>query len=250
MKVATLLSIIGAETYKLLRDLSHPKLPKERKYDELMVLLTKQYGPQVNVWRERRKFYKAKQEINENVADYYARIRSLSVNCNFEKNLTDILKDKLISGLKRGPILDQVCEEETDKSLEELVTLALKRENQETNHEQGKEVNFMKKFQGSERIRANQGHGSGSNHHHHVDVPSCPDVTRQMTARNPEREDGLSVLNCQRRCKQQEIWQNRYKLQVLWSRACSAMQIYGIPMQQMWEKGSSGKSVSKEPERM
>ncbi|KAJ8909832.1 hypothetical protein NQ315_013806 [Exocentrus adspersus] len=95
MKVATLLSIIGAETYKLLRDLSHPKLPKERKYDELMVLLTKQYGLQVNVWRERRKFYEAKQEINENVADYYARIRSLSVNCNFEKNLTDILKDKL-----------------------------------------------------------------------------------------------------------------------------------------------------------
>ncbi|KAJ8909795.1 hypothetical protein NQ315_015315 [Exocentrus adspersus] len=167
MKVATLLSIIGAETYKLLRDLSHPKLPKERKYDELMVLLTKQYGPQVNVWRERRKFYEAKQEINENVADYYARIRSLSVNCNFEKNLTDILKDKLISGLKRGPILDRVCEEETDKSLEELVTLALKRENQETNYEQGKEVNFMKKSQGSERTRANQGHRSGSNHHHH-----------------------------------------------------------------------------------
>ncbi|KAJ8916931.1 hypothetical protein NQ315_013403 [Exocentrus adspersus] len=127
------------------------------------------YGPQTNVWRERRKFYEAKQEINENVADYYARIRSLAVNCNFQVNLTEVLKDKLISGLKRGPILDWVCKEEISKSLEELVMLTLKRENQENNEQQCKEVNFVKNWQNSERASANmkQGYGGGSNHGHY-----------------------------------------------------------------------------------
>ncbi|KAJ8941448.1 hypothetical protein NQ314_010394 [Rhamnusium bicolor] len=52
VKVAPLISLIGDPTYKLLRDLCHPSLPKDKNYQELSDLLKKQFSPQVSKWRE------------------------------------------------------------------------------------------------------------------------------------------------------------------------------------------------------
>ncbi|KAH0822303.1 hypothetical protein GEV33_000488 [Tenebrio molitor] len=128
IQVATLISLVGAPTYKLLRDLCYPDLPKSKTYAELCQLLVKQYSPQVSEWRERIKFYDLQQEINESISEWYARIRSASVNCNFGAQLTEVLKNKFVVGLRKGKILDRICEEPTTEELSKLVSTAQRKE--------------------------------------------------------------------------------------------------------------------------
>ncbi|KAG5876767.1 hypothetical protein JTB14_017338 [Gonioctena quinquepunctata] len=120
-RTAVLLSLVG--TYKLLRDLTFPNLPKEKSYVELSALLTKQYSPHVAVFRERVKFYEAKQTDTESTCEW-----SLAVNCKFNEHLDFVLKDRLICGMRRGRIQDRLCEESEGETLEKLLTIAGQRE--------------------------------------------------------------------------------------------------------------------------
>ncbi|KAJ8938917.1 hypothetical protein NQ314_011293 [Rhamnusium bicolor] len=101
IKKAVILSSIGPQTYKLLRDLSHPKLPKEQTYEKLCKFLSEHYGTQVSIWRERQKFYCLQQLDDMSMADWYAKVRSAAVNCQFGENLSLILKDKFVTGIQK-----------------------------------------------------------------------------------------------------------------------------------------------------
>ncbi|XP_059614960.1 uncharacterized protein LOC132260692 [Phlebotomus argentipes] len=125
---ALLISVIGNDTYKALRDLCHPQLPKDKPFEELCELLKKQYGPQVSVFRERKKFYTSKQMEYEGVSAWYARLKTLSVDCKFGDNLETILMDRFISGLRNPVVLDRMCEEDETLTLTKAVELAVNKE--------------------------------------------------------------------------------------------------------------------------
>lgn len=127
-QVALLISVIGADSYKTLRDLCHPVLPKNKTFDELCNLLRKQYSPQVAVFRERTNFYNARQEGYENVTQWFGRLKKLSVDCKFGENLESILVDKFVTGLRTGQILDRLCEENESLTLEQALELAVNKE--------------------------------------------------------------------------------------------------------------------------
>jgi hypothetical protein len=64
----------------------------------------------------------------ETAKERYARIRSASVNCNFGAQLTEVLKNKFVVGLRKGKILDRICEEPITEELSKLVSTAQKKE--------------------------------------------------------------------------------------------------------------------------
>lgn len=127
-KSAFLISCIGSDTYKTLRDLCHPVLPKDKKFDDLSEILRKQFSPQVAIFRERTNFYNAKQNNAENVTSWYGRVKRLSVDCKFGDNLEAILLDKFITGLKVGQVLDRLCEENETLTLQQAVDIATNKE--------------------------------------------------------------------------------------------------------------------------
>lgn len=127
-KSAFLISCIGSETYKVLRDLCHPSLPKDKPFAELSEILRKQFSPQVAIFRERTNFYNAKQSVGENVTSWYGRVKRLSVDCKFGDNLESILLDKFITGLKVGQVLDRLCEENETLTLQQAVDIATNKE--------------------------------------------------------------------------------------------------------------------------
>lgn len=145
-RTANLISVLGTQSYKLLRNLCFPLLPKEKKYEELCKLLREHCCPKANVWKERRRFYEAKQEAHESIADWYVKIQSLSANCRFDANLSSILKDKFISGLIVGPIFERLCEEKEDQTLERLKEIAAQRESTNVRH-LSSDMLFVKKPQ-------------------------------------------------------------------------------------------------------
>jgi hypothetical protein len=127
-KSAFLIASIGSETYKTLRDLCHPVLPKDKTFDVLAEILRKQFSPQVAIFRERTNFYNARQSGNENVTNWYGRLKRLSVDCKFGDNLESILLDKFITGLRPGQVLDRLCEENETLTLQTAVDIASNKE--------------------------------------------------------------------------------------------------------------------------
>ncbi|XP_063700309.1 uncharacterized protein LOC134830683 [Culicoides brevitarsis] len=125
---AFLISVIGSYSYKILRDLCHPSLPKEKTFNELCQLLERQFSPKISIFRERSKFYNAKQEPHESISQWYVKVKKLSVDCRFGATLESVLLDKFVTGLRPGPILDRLCEENESVTLKEALEIAVNKE--------------------------------------------------------------------------------------------------------------------------
>ncbi|KAJ8929702.1 hypothetical protein NQ314_017596 [Rhamnusium bicolor] len=139
-KVANLLSVIGTQTYTLLRNLTFPELPASKSIAELLNLLSKQFCIPRNEWKEIRNFMEAAQEPQETVQDWSARVRKLAINCNFGTNLIYMLKVKFVTGMTKGKVFDRVIEEKQDEAMEKLTKLAVQKENW---NERERAVNYV-----------------------------------------------------------------------------------------------------------
>lgn len=128
-KKAILITSISDDVYKTLRDVCHPNLPKTKTFDELCELLNKQFVVKTSVFRERVTFYNAKQMNGESIANWFARIKKLSIDCKFGDRFDEILLDRFISGLRSPPILDRLCEEDEEKlTIQNAVEIAVTKE--------------------------------------------------------------------------------------------------------------------------
>ena len=84
LKVAVLLTVIGAKTYSILKSLTSPELPKSKTLDQLKTALESHFNPKPLVIAERFRFYQLNQLDNETIAEFAAHIRRLSIRCEFK----------------------------------------------------------------------------------------------------------------------------------------------------------------------
>ncbi|GFY35277.1 polyprotein [Trichonephila clavipes] len=112
MKVPAILSLMGATTYKLLKNLATPNIPSELTYQDIVKLLSEHLNPKPLEMTERFRFYKRKQFDGESIANYCAELQKLSIHCNFGNNLSTMLRDKLVMGLKNENIQKKLLAED------------------------------------------------------------------------------------------------------------------------------------------
>ncbi|GFT40738.1 uncharacterized protein K02A2.6 [Trichonephila clavipes] len=112
MKVPAILSLMGATTYKLLKNLATPNIPSELTYQDIVKLLSEHLNPKPLEMTERFRFYKRKQFEGESIANYCAELQKLSIHCNFGNNLSMMLRDKLVMGLKNENIQKNLLAED------------------------------------------------------------------------------------------------------------------------------------------
>ncbi|XP_023248186.1 uncharacterized protein K02A2.6-like [Copidosoma floridanum] len=127
-RVSVLITTIGLEVYKTLRDLCHPVLPQNKAYAELCDIMKKHFSSQISVFHERKRFYQLRQEPFESVSQWYARVKKGAVNCEFENELEGRIKDIFVAGMKEGKIIDRIMEESHQASLRQLLEMALRKE--------------------------------------------------------------------------------------------------------------------------
>ena len=95
-QLATFLSLIGPQTYKLLASLVAPSKPGEKKYTEVVEELKNHYDPQLSEIMQRFRFHTRVRKNEEAVATYLAELRSLAQKCNFQAGtLHEMLRDRL-----------------------------------------------------------------------------------------------------------------------------------------------------------
>ena len=93
-------AIIGANAYKMLKDILTPEKPKDKTYAELREALLIHYSPKPLIIAERFKFYKRGQKDGAYVADYVITLKRLSATCDFGVFLKQALRDRLVCGLR------------------------------------------------------------------------------------------------------------------------------------------------------
>ena len=98
-KRATLLSVCGASTYKLICDLVSPLKPKDKTFAQLKETVQKHLKPKPSEIVQRYKFHTRTQQSGESVAEFVAELRHLSTDCNFGDTLSDMLRDRLVCGV-------------------------------------------------------------------------------------------------------------------------------------------------------
>ena len=110
-QVPILLSAIGSATYALLSDLLAPDPPKTKSLSEISDVLRRHYEPKRAVIAERFHFHKRDQAVGESITDYDAALRRLATHCRFGATLEQVLRDRLVCGLRHENIQRRLLSE-------------------------------------------------------------------------------------------------------------------------------------------
>ena len=146
-KASTLLTIVGAKTYNLIRNLCTPTLPSNKTYQQIVELVKNHLQPAPSEIAERYKFNQLNQKEGESIADYLAKLKQASTYCNFGANLNNQLRDRLVSGI-RSDRLRQILLSERELTLDRALTKATAheaalRDSQVVGQERSEEGNKM-----------------------------------------------------------------------------------------------------------
>ena len=110
-RVPVFLSVVGATTYALLRDLLAPDKPQAKNIDVLFETLRDHYEPKPLVIAERFYFYQRSQKTTESVSEYVAELRKLCARCEFAEFLNDALRDRFVCGLNNAVLQKRLLSE-------------------------------------------------------------------------------------------------------------------------------------------
>lgn len=168
-QAAIWLTKVSPDTYKLARNLCHPTKLKDKTYGNIVKMLSDHLCPKPSETMERCNFYAAKQAMTETVSDFVARLKELSLNCNFS-SVETALRDQLVCGLHDHATKTELFKE-GNLTYEKAYKIALAREKAE------KDATLMEKMgeaSGPEKeiralgVKYKNSHNNGSNERHTV----------------------------------------------------------------------------------
>ena len=122
-KRAVLLTVIGPQQFRLLKDLCAPAKPGTKTFEELSQLLKNHHEPAPPKFTCRAKFDARTRLPGETMSQYVAALRNLSEYCEFGETLNDRLCEKFVTGLNNQEIQRKLLLEK-NLTLQKAVQLA------------------------------------------------------------------------------------------------------------------------------
>ena len=162
-KVATFLTLVGPEAYRLLKSLLSPAIPASKTFPELIEVLGKHLKPKKLIVAERFRFHQRNQSEGETVAQFEAALRKLASTCEFELFLNQALRDQFVCGVRSESTQKKLlCAEIT---FEQSVHTALADEiaDSEARAIHGREPDYVR--QSSVHAVSDKGHSRGQFNH-------------------------------------------------------------------------------------
>ena len=112
-RVATFLTMMGADAYSLLSNLLIPDKPKDKDYSQLVDAMTSHLKSKPLVIAERFKFHRRGQGEQESVSDYMTELRRLADKCRFGLHFEEALRDRLVCGLRNVAVQKKLLAKES-----------------------------------------------------------------------------------------------------------------------------------------
>ena len=125
-RVATLqgrYTLVGAETYLLLKSLVSPRKPADLSFEEITDKLKSHLKPRRLTVAERYKFHQCAQKDGEGVTAFAAELRRLASTCNFGDFLGEALRDQLVCGIRSSNTQRKLLS--GDRSFDQAMQMAL-----------------------------------------------------------------------------------------------------------------------------
>ena len=151
-KQAILLSVVGASTYQLIRNLVAPQKPTEKGFNDLVTLVQEHYQLNRSVIVQRFKFNSHSRLPGESVTAFVAELRRLSEHCGYGKTLDDMLRDRLVCGIADTGLQCHLLAK-PDLSFKKALQIA---QAQETVEESAKQIQQRPSSVPSKVVRANR----------------------------------------------------------------------------------------------
>ena len=120
-KRSILLSVCGATTYKVIRNLVQQDKLDTTSYADIVKLVKEHYDPAPSPIMQRYRFNTRVRGEGESVATYVASLRDIAQHCEYKDTLLEMLRDRLVCGVKHKGITNRLLAEKTlsyDKALE------------------------------------------------------------------------------------------------------------------------------------
>lgn len=113
LRVATLVTHVGAPTYRLMCDLCAPDNPEKKTFTALVELVKNHLEPKRSEIAERHVFRQRRQGEGESINVYLQKLKHLATYCNFGDQLEVNLRDQFVSGLRSEEIRSRLFAETT-----------------------------------------------------------------------------------------------------------------------------------------
>uniref|UniRef100_A0A1A8BW73 Zgc:165409 n=1 Tax=Nothobranchius kadleci TaxID=1051664 RepID=A0A1A8BW73_NOTKA len=121
---AILISVVGAATYSLMRNLLSPAKPKDKTFQELVLLMKNHFDPKPSEIVQRYKFDSRSRKPDETVMEYVAELRRLAQDCNYGNTLQQMLRDRIVCGIKDDRIQRRLLSE-VDLTFDKALSIAV-----------------------------------------------------------------------------------------------------------------------------
>lgn len=102
LRVPTLISIVGERAYELMVTLCSPSKPKNKTFEQLIILVGEHLQPKPSILAERFRFRQCRQRNSDTVALYVTELKNLSRQCDFGPNLDENMRDQFVCGIRSG----------------------------------------------------------------------------------------------------------------------------------------------------
>ena len=115
-----------------MRNLAAPAKPSDKSYDELVRVMNEHQNSKPSAIMERYKFNKRDRQPGESIPFYGTELKRLSEHCDCEVTLEDMIRDRLVCGV-RSPKIQQRLLAETELSFDRAMKIASAMERAEKN---------------------------------------------------------------------------------------------------------------------
>ena len=151
-KKGIFLTVIGSETYRLLRNLLAPTKPADKTLGQLVEALKNHLNPKPLVIAERYKFYHRCQNQGESLKDFLAEVRRMTEHCEFQNFLEEAIRDRFVCGMHMSNIRKRLLTE-VNLTLERATSIALSMETSSRENELMVESEPVHKIENKGKMR-------------------------------------------------------------------------------------------------
>ena len=98
-KRAILLNGVGPVTYRLIKTLALPGMPKDLSFEEIVERVKRHFNPKPLPIVRRFEFNTRCQKEGESVSEFVTALRKITEHCEFHDVLDDMLHDRIVCGI-------------------------------------------------------------------------------------------------------------------------------------------------------